>query len=558
MKYLRALSFASALALALSISACSSPEIVREADTKPLAAASATTTPAAAETTSSASSADNAGAAASGQPDITGAETSAQSTEVTTAGTPETTFSEAVTTSAARLAETTKEPPVTTKAARSAETTTAPVTAEQPLLTTEETTLVTAALPVITGNEPERQPDFSVPLEEGDIRLVILNDEEITTETRFVKIRIEYTAPEKNGCYFTGLEHKLDRLTEDGWRNVPFSDFLTWNALAMEISAESTPVGEISLDPAIYAEPLTPGKYRIRKYISDIPFCAEFTIKEATAPETETLADENGRVTLRIKEIQPDTFICYNFYPMPGTYRVECDTSAYPDLCVGDAVDVDYSVMYLYNNDDPEYRVIPTDINYTEQMLDPDVCYKPVIYLYPQETTEVTVKLDNNGRLTFTDPEYSDGWVVTAQPDGTLEYGGKEYPYLFWEAEMNYGIDTSRGFCVSGSETGDFLSEKLSLLGLNKKETAEFLEFWLPYMQRNNYNVITFAGADYTDNAVLDVSPAPDTVIRVFMVFSPSDDFVDIPPQELAPAARSGFTLAEWGGAMTPRFTAVR
>ena len=45
---------------------------------------------------------------------------------------------------------------------------------------------------------------------------------------------------------------------------------------------------------------------------------------------------------------------------------------------------------------------------------------KPVIYLYPEEETAVTVKLDYAGALTCTYPAYGDGWTVTARPDGTL------------------------------------------------------------------------------------------------------------------------------------------
>ena len=45
---------------------------------------------------------------------------------------------------------------------------------------------------------------------------------------------------------------------------------------------------------------------------------------------------------------------------------------------------------------------------------------KPVIYLYPEEQTEVSVKLDYDGELTVTYPAYEDGWNVTAYPDGTL------------------------------------------------------------------------------------------------------------------------------------------
>ena len=40
---------------------------------------------------------------------------------------------------------------------------------------------------------------------------------------------------------------------------------------------------------------------------------------------------------------------------------------------------------------------------------------KPVLYLYPEEETEVTVTLDFDGTLTSTYPDYGDGWTVTAR-----------------------------------------------------------------------------------------------------------------------------------------------
>ena len=56
------------------------------------------------------------------------------------------------------------------------------------------------------------------------------------------------------------------------------------------------------------------------------------------------------------------------------------------------------------------------------------VSAKPVIYLYPEEETQVTVKLDYAGELTCTYPAYDDGWAVTAQPDGTLtDAAGQTY-----------------------------------------------------------------------------------------------------------------------------------
>lgn len=176
---------------------------------------------------------------------------------------------------------------------------------------------------------------------------------------------------------------------------------------------------------------------------------------------------------------------------------------------------------------------------------------KPVIYLYPQEKCEISVGLEFNGRLTVTDPPYTDGWRVTADAEGTLTTAdGNVYPYLFWEGEQYFGLAREEGFCVSGADTEEFLKEKLALLGLSESESAEFCEYWLPRMESNAYNIISFHGKDYTDNARLNISPAPDTVIRVFMSFSASEEYVNLPAQDLQAApGRNGFTVVEWGGA---------
>ena len=41
---------------------------------------------------------------------------------------------------------------------------------------------------------------------------------------------------------------------------------------------------------------------------------------------------------------------------------------------------------------------------------------KPVIYLYPEQETDVRVTLDLAGELTCTYPAYGDGWSVRAAP----------------------------------------------------------------------------------------------------------------------------------------------
>jgi len=175
---------------------------------------------------------------------------------------------------------------------------------------------------------------------------------------------------------------------------------------------------------------------------------------------------------------------------------------------------------------------------------------KPVIYLYPTTEQQVKVQLNYDGKLTCTYPQYNDGWDVIAQPDGTLTniVDNREYSYLYWEGITNTELDMSRGFVVKGEDTEKFLQEKLEYMGLIPKEYNEFIVYWLPILQENAYNFITFAGNDYEDLAQLKITPEPDSILRVMMVYKPLDKPIQVEEQELKPFTRIGFTVVEWGG----------
>ena len=177
---------------------------------------------------------------------------------------------------------------------------------------------------------------------------------------------------------------------------------------------------------------------------------------------------------------------------------------------------------------------------------------KPIIYLYPEKTTDISVALHYTGKLTCTYPPLGNGWRVTAQPDGTLinHADKKEYSYLFWEGESDTRFDMSRGFVVAGKDTAAFLQEKLAFMGLTPREYNEFIVYWLPQMQDNPYNLITFQDKDYTDQAKLVITPNPDSLLRVFMVYKPLHQKITVPEQALKPFTRTGFTVVEWGGGM--------
>ena len=175
--------------------------------------------------------------------------------------------------------------------------------------------------------------------------------------------------------------------------------------------------------------------------------------------------------------------------------------------------------------------------------------YKPVIYLYPTATKNILVNLSLDGEITCTYPKLNNCWDVVAEPDGTLtDKRGKHYNYLFWEGITHKPMDFSTGFCVAGKDVEEFLQDKLSYMGMNDKEINDFMVYWLPQMQDNSYNIISFQKQNYVETAVLDVTPVPDTSIRVFMAWKKSADKVDIKPQQLDKIERKGFTLVEWGG----------
>ena len=140
---------------------------------------------------------------------------------------------------------------------------------------------------------------------------------------------------------------------------------------------------------------------------------------------------------------------------------------------------------------------------------------------------------------------------MTARPGGTLTdpATGREYYCLFWEGISEAEYDFSAGFCVAGEDTAAFLEDALDRLGLTEREADEFIIYWLPKLEGNPYNLLSFQTEAYTDSAGLTIDPAPDTLIRVFLAWKGLDAPVEVEPQKLTAPERAGFTAVEWGGA---------
>ena len=207
-----------------------------------------------------------------------------------------------------------------------------------------------------------------------------------------------------------------------------------------------------------------------------------------------------------------------------------------------------------YNDDDVSAVLVDGEWQVEFARDEPRVVYKPVIYLYPKTPTQVDVSLTlRSSVFTKTIPPYNTGWHVLAQPGGTLTNlaDGQTYPYLFWEAmERDPWPEATEGFLVHREDLAGFFREKLAYMGLIPAEYEEFIAFWLPMLQENEHNLIYFAGKEYTARYPLQITPAPDSTLRVFMIARPATGREKIAPQTLKPFTRKGFTVIEWGGTL--------
>jgi len=187
-----------------------------------------------------------------------------------------------------------------------------------------------------------------------------------------------------------------------------------------------------------------------------------------------------------------------------------------------------------------------------QAMVEPQMTEKPVIYLYPEEKTVVSVQLAIHGENPFFYPAYGEGWKFTAQPNGDLIFGDKTYNYLFWESAENRNFseeELKSGFNVKKEEVVAFLEDQLTKAGLSSKEQADFITYWGPRLSANELNFVRFEFNEVCNRyAELEITPKPNHIYRVYMTWMPIEAELDIVPQTIETINREGFCVIEWGG----------
>ena len=292
----------------------------------------------------------------------------------------------------------------------------------------------------------------------------------------------------------------------------------------------------------------------------------EITTKEYSKKELQKLAQ------LYAFEYQPNTGKSFTITGMVS----DCEKSAIPNVTVSNlnsketamsdstghfkiSVTKNDVLLFAKNGLEAKRMLVeknkPIAIELKEIPKSEQIIYKkPVIYLYPTVKTEIEVTLDFKGKLQTTFPKYDKSWEVVAEPNGQIfdKNSKRYYNSLFWDGDIHLPeahYDYQDGFIVPKEKLTSFFIEKLEHIGLNNQETNDFIQFWLPILERNNYNHIRFLVNDEcNDIAFLNVNPKPTTSIRIYMEFYGLNEFTTIKAQQLPRIERKGFTLVEWGG----------
>lgn len=260
-------------------------------------------------------------------------------------------------------------------------------------------------------------------------------------------------------------------------------------------------------------------------------------------PSTYILVNDKGKIKL----VQIDGKVLYEFTKQDNMGAINY------------SIDYDNNVIFQFNKTGEDSESNNQCIEYSYNLTNKtgeekeSACggiAKPVLYLYPEKETNVTVNFSNPEILETTYPKYKNSWQVKALPNGDLHDKDNKYYYaLYWDEKKVHKVSFDEGFYVENHQAITFLEEKLSYIGLNDKERNEFIMYWLPVLERNGRSLVYFELTEEREsyNKLL-ISPKPDSMLRVVIHIKKVNTKQNIKKQSLTKFNRKGFSVVEWGG----------
>src|SRR3989338_7687331 len=319
----------------------------------------------------------------------------------------------------------------------------------------------------------------------------------------------------------------------------------------------------ISVLMTLYAAEITSGKpvHRTKEWAFPVPFRVLSSQPDASLDQNHAqfelsfeyhlLFSEETFPTIElscngvIERFQLDSTLTHTITVSPGKYKFMMNRTGNYEEIITDSITI------------LPGHILKAQITFTPQpvIIEP---VQPIIISYSPKDLSVNVELTPNGTFTYTYPAYENGWKGTVDANGGITINHKHYPYLFWEAKtngINALVDYNEGFVVSNENVTAFLEEKLTEMGLNDQERTDFITFCGPRMVGSEKNHVQFLfNEEYDDIAALSVTPKPDHIFRLYILWTPLPESANLNPvpQKLSTVKRDGFSVVEWGGSELP------
>jgi len=176
---------------------------------------------------------------------------------------------------------------------------------------------------------------------------------------------------------------------------------------------------------------------------------------------------------------------------------------------------------------------------------------KPAIYLYPEKPTIVSVKVDTSkGWMTKSVPAYPDnGWKVLALKSGKIFSGLKSYGHLFYETMLPSPQMSGDYEIIASDNLSSGLIDLAKRLSLNEQESSDLADYWTNNLPGAKYYQVGLLDPSKLDGLEpLNISPKPQTLYRVRLIFQPLSSYVTPTTRYHASFQRNGFTVVDWGG----------
>lgn len=177
----------------------------------------------------------------------------------------------------------------------------------------------------------------------------------------------------------------------------------------------------------------------------------------------------------------------------------------------------------------------------------PMVGFKPNIYLYPEQTTQLSVQLDlaPGAKIVASVPEYASGWAVEATPDGLIDGA---YDYLFYEAVVTDVFQRDEGWIVDSDQAMAWFADVLAAYDFEAGEIEDFVDSWegeLP--EASCYRVFPQLDATISRTVGLRIEPPPDSARRVWFLVECAQECEGLAEPVIPAFVRTGFAAVEWG-----------